>query len=797
MSKRKVKNIVVSSDDETETNKKRLRKIDESESEEDENEDKISQDEEDESYKVEVSESEDEDGQIKVDLSDWINKRTRRKEDPLKLKCRIVSSWLNKINPEERGKYRLMANMLYDHITDTPTHAEIMQSKMPFREKCMLFEQLEILGQTHPGTFEYFSVKKDIHKILNEYKNLPNTTEDIETIDNKLECAVINAIPQRLRILTSDVSEHNKKILLDKYNLMITYCSDGTTYGKLHEWIEWGLSISDKVIPIPVQVSDGSAAINKYLYDVKVKLDAKLYGMQKIKETLLELLATRITNPNAKELSIGLLGAPGVGKCLHPNTCILLYGGGYVLAKNVRIGDKLIGDDNEPRTVLSVCAGEDIMYKISTVHHGSFIVNQPHILTLRNPETFEIVDVSLKDYLEHKESKYANYVMFTVPVKYGVRNLADGDIETLAMKVCKTLMDVRFSVSLPNDYVYSDYRLRRCIIKNLMNFANTPIRIYHEPLGHQLVFMCRSIGVNALYEQHTLTFYSADDIQIDDVYNVPFTVELLGIGPYCGFTLDGNGRFMLENCIITHNTHLVQVLAEAINLPFCKINMGGHVDSHQFLGHGFTYEGAQPGIIVKGLKQMKSKSGIIYLDEFDKIASNSDKVEHTFLHISDPVQQGDFQDHYMPEIKIDLSYIMFIYSFNFRENINPVLLDRIPIIEVMGYTPKDKYHIIKSYIIPEALQNIGMTANEINFNDEAIYYIINSSVEEGMRRVKQDIQNIIKRVNMLKICSCTGGSLKLSYDLGKPLITPFTVDVDCVRRLENEKKKEKYLDLYL
>lgn len=73
----------------------------------------------------------------------------------------------------------------------------------------------------------------------------------------------------------------------------------------------------------------------------------------------------------------------GLGKCNHPDTPILLWNGDIKKAKDIQVGDLLIGDNNTPRTVLSVCQGKDQMYKIIQNKGNDYIVNEPHILSLK------------------------------------------------------------------------------------------------------------------------------------------------------------------------------------------------------------------------------------------------------------------------------------------------------------------------------------------------------------------------------------------------------------------------------
>lgn len=85
-----------------------------------------------------------------------------------------------------------------------------------------------------------------------------------------------------------------------------------------------------------------------------------------------------------RKYSTTTLGVPpGFGKCLHPDTPILNAFGGITLAKDIKVGDFLIGDDSTTRRVLSICEGEENMYEIIPTRGRSFICNEPHILTLK------------------------------------------------------------------------------------------------------------------------------------------------------------------------------------------------------------------------------------------------------------------------------------------------------------------------------------------------------------------------------------------------------------------------------
>ena len=79
----------------------------------------------------------------------------------------------------------------------------------------------------------------------------------------------------------------------------------------------------------------------------------------------------------------GLVCVPcGFGKCLGYNTKILMYSNKIKYVQNVKVGDKLMGDDNKERNVLSICSGKEMLYKIHTPTGDDYIVNESHILTV-------------------------------------------------------------------------------------------------------------------------------------------------------------------------------------------------------------------------------------------------------------------------------------------------------------------------------------------------------------------------------------------------------------------------------
>lgn len=80
---------------------------------------------------------------------------------------------------------------------------------------------------------------------------------------------------------------------------------------------------------------------------------------------------------------VTVVGRPSLGKCMHPDTPVVKHNGRVVKIRELKVGDKLMGPDSQPRTVLSTTTGVDPMYRISPVRGEDWICNQSHILVLR------------------------------------------------------------------------------------------------------------------------------------------------------------------------------------------------------------------------------------------------------------------------------------------------------------------------------------------------------------------------------------------------------------------------------
>tara|TARA_Y100000780_G_scaffold179369_1_gene164790 strand:+ start:94723 stop:96216 length:1494 start_codon:yes stop_codon:yes gene_type:complete len=218
-------------------------------------------------------------------------------------------------------------------------------------------------------------------------------------------------------------------------------------------------------------------------------------------------------------------------------------------------------------------------------------------------------------------------------------------------------------------------------------------------------------------------------------------------------------------------TALARSLSSALDLPFAQISLGGMTDSSVLLGHSPTYLSATCGLITKNIIKMGSTNGILFFDEFDKIPNTKKggkgcDVSDSLLHVLDFEQNKEFHDHYLPEIPIDLSNMFIILSLNNEEEVDPILLDRVNMVYVNGYTPNEKKFILEKYFIPRIIKNLGMVENEVDVTKEAIDFLVNKNESiAGVRQLEMDTFGVFQRINTLKLLG--DSELKLSYYMKK------------------------------
>ena len=236
-----------------------------------------------------------------------------------------------------------------------------------------------------------------------------------------------------------------------------------------------------------------------------------------------------------------------------------------------------------------------------------------------------------------------------------------------------------------------DSRSGQCV------FSNTDINIVKG-----VIELCNSLGYKATVSVKYKKYFSEahNTVQTCEVYNIcikgtlseiptlcprknmsdskqpcqyGFKIEYVGKGHYNGFTLDGDGRLLLDDYTVTHNTHMLVAvsLIECMRRPNTKcIYIGETMELTEGLiesaaneivekchlqdkkGKRFNWRKMDNGsqILVRGLSNTKdpdqirgNKAKVIVIDEFFHL--KSDLLEYLQREVLQPMQM-DYADDY-------------------------------------------------------------------------------------------------------------------------------------------------------
>jgi len=246
-------------------------------------------------------------------------------------------------------------------------------------------------------------------------------------------------------------------------------------------------------------------------------------------------------------------------------------------------------------------------------------------------------------------------------------------------------------------------------------------------------------------------------------------------------------------------------ISKILGREFVFIPLGGASDSSYLEGHSYTYEGSSWGKIVQTIIDCKCMNPVIYFDELDKVSETAkgEEIIGILTHLTDTTQNMQYTDKYFSEIReFDMSKCLFIFSYNDETKINPILLNRMYVIQTKGYTAKEKMVIARKYLLPKICQQVSFQTDQVNLPDDILNYIITNECltqkEDGVRNLKRCLEIIHTKLNLYRVMSKNNVFFEKYKDIPKDIEFPVEVTRQHLDLLikPNENLLPTYLAMY-
>jgi len=216
-------------------------------------------------------------------------------------------------------------------------------------------------------------------------------------------------------------------------------------------------------------------------------------------------------------------------------------------------------------------------------------------------------------------------------------------------------------------------------------------------------------------------------------------------------------------------TSLGKSIARAMGRKYARVSLGGVRDESDIRGHRKTYIGSMPGRIINALIEAGTMNPVIQLDEVDKLSRDSHgDPASALLEVLDSEQNREFRDHFI-ELPVDLSECVFLASANTLETVPSPLIDRMEIIELHTYTPREKFAIARNHLIPKQLSRHGLKKSTMKISDSALRELISGYTREsGVRNLEREIASLCRKAAKYMIDNGTA-----SISVSKERLTTF------------------------
>ena len=183
-----------------------------------------------------------------------------------------------------------------------------------------------LIPKRHNMKKETDMVKKFV-KLVTEPKGdgtIDDQIDEFKALSGDKQTELINVLERKpsseqqslmFKILSMKMPTETQAMILSKYNSLQMMDPGAGEYYKHRAWLEKITSLPFGIYKdIPVKVNDGPETCGVFMERARKCLSSAIYGQEEAKLQVLQFIASKIANPDARGMSLLLTGPPGIGK---------------------------------------------------------------------------------------------------------------------------------------------------------------------------------------------------------------------------------------------------------------------------------------------------------------------------------------------------------------------------------------------------------------------------------------------------------------------------------------------------
>lgn len=215
------------------------------------------------------------------------------------------------INNDIDHQVHSLKNKLESQI---PTIEKIAKAYLTESDKLRALQLYEMMQETHINTDEWFNLQRQINSLLESQMSSLEEVAKLEEQEKILKNASLNFhsdLKRQIFELEADIPTKSK--IYEMYCDMIIRDPTDSRYNELRDKILWSIRLPHQRITSPSKIIYTPEEIRQRCIHVYQQLNKDIYGMNKAKEDILQVINNRLYNPRSTSI-LALKGKPGVGK---------------------------------------------------------------------------------------------------------------------------------------------------------------------------------------------------------------------------------------------------------------------------------------------------------------------------------------------------------------------------------------------------------------------------------------------------------------------------------------------------